>query len=35
MSRSLYTAPLAGAADLPTEVGNWALELAGRREIDR
>lgn len=31
---SLYTAPLAGAADLPTEVGNWALELAGRREID-
>lgn len=31
---SLYTASLAGAADLPTEVGNWALELAGRREID-
>jgi hypothetical protein len=31
---SLYTAPLAGAADLPTEVGNWALELAGRREVD-
>ena len=30
----LYTAPLAGVADLPTEVGNWALELAGRREID-
>ncbi|TXT40388.1 MAG: hypothetical protein FD135_1330 [Comamonadaceae bacterium] len=30
----LYTAPLAGSADLPTEVGNWALELAGRREID-
>lgn len=30
----LYTALLAGAADLPTEVGNWALELAGRREID-
>jgi hypothetical protein len=30
----LYTAPLAGAADLPTEVGNWALELAGRRSID-
>ncbi|MFQ2424760.1 hypothetical protein ACK31W_07985 [Aeromonas caviae] len=30
----LYTAPLAGAADLPTEVGNWALELAGRRETD-
>lgn len=30
----LYTAPLAGAADLPTEVGNWARELAGRREID-
>ena len=30
----LYTAPMAGAADLPTEVGNWALELAGRREID-
>lgn len=30
----LYTAPLAGAADRPTEVGNWALELAGRREID-
>lgn len=30
----LYTAPLAGVADLPTEVGNWALELAGRRELD-
>jgi hypothetical protein len=30
----LFTAPLAGAADLPTEVGNWALELAGRREVD-
>ena len=30
----LYTAALAGAADLPTEVGNWALELAGRREPD-
>lgn len=30
----LYTAPLAGVADLPTEVGNWALELAGRREVD-
>ena len=30
----LYTAPLAGAADLPNEVGNWALELAGRREVD-
>ncbi|WP_221094062.1 P-loop NTPase family protein [Rhizobium bangladeshense] len=31
---SLYTAPLTGAADLPEEVGNWALELAGRREVD-
>jgi hypothetical protein len=31
---SLYTAPLAGAADLPTEIGNWVLELAGRREIN-
>ncbi len=30
----LYTAPLAGTADLPTEVGKWALELAGRREVD-
>ena len=30
----LYTATLAGAADLPTEVGEWALELAGRREVD-
>lgn len=30
----LYTAPLAGAADLPTDVGNWSLELAGRREVD-
>lgn len=29
----LYTAPLAGAADLPDEVGAWALELAGRRKI--
>ena len=31
---SLYTAPLAGAADLPEEVGSWALELAGRRKVD-
>lgn len=31
---SLYTAPLAGAADFPEEVGNWALELAGRRKVD-
>ena len=31
---SVYTAPLAGAADLPEEVGNWALELAGRRKVD-
>ncbi len=30
----LYTAPLAGVIDLPTEVGNWALELAGRQEVD-
>lgn len=30
----LYTAPMAGAVDLPTEIGNWALELAGRREVD-
>ena len=30
----LYSAPLAGAADLPIEVGNWALELAGRQETD-
>ena len=30
----LYKAPLAGAADLPTEVGNWALELSGRRKVD-
>ena len=30
----LCTAPLAGAADLPEEVGNWALELAGRRKVD-
>ncbi|CAM4283849.1 hypothetical protein COEX109129_16545 [Corallococcus exiguus] len=30
----LYTAPLAGAADLPDEVGNWAMELAGRRKVD-
>lgn len=30
----LYTAPLAGATDLPAEVGAWALELAGRREVD-
>lgn len=29
----LYTAPLAGAADLPDEVGAWALELAGRRKV--
>ncbi|KKC33760.1 hypothetical protein WH91_06755, partial [Devosia psychrophila] len=31
---SLYTAPLAGAADLPEEIGGWALELAGRRDLD-
>lgn len=31
---SLYTAPLAGISDLPTEVGNWTLELAGRKEVD-
>lgn len=30
----LYTAALAGATDLPVEIGNWALELAGRREVD-
>lgn len=29
----LYTAPLAAAADLPDEVGYWALELAGRRKV--
>jgi hypothetical protein len=29
----LYMAPLAGAADLPDEVGAWALELAGRRKV--
>jgi hypothetical protein len=29
----LYTAPLAGAEDLPDEVGAWALELAGRRNV--
>lgn len=29
----LYTAPLAGAMDLPDNIGAWALELAGRREI--
>lgn len=31
---TLYTAALAAAADLPTEVGAWALELAGRRPTD-
>lgn len=31
---SLYTAALAGTTDLPTEVGNWAREQAGRRELD-
>jgi hypothetical protein len=30
----LYTAALAGATDLPVEIGTWALELAGRRETD-
>ena len=29
----LYTAPLAGAADMATEVSAWALEMAGRRKI--
>ncbi|MDT8385371.1 MAG: ATP-binding protein [Gammaproteobacteria bacterium] len=29
----LYTAALAGAADLPDEIGTWALELAGRRKV--
>lgn len=31
---SLYTAPLAGIVDLPLEVGDWALEMAGRRDVD-
>jgi len=29
----LYTAALAGVADLPGEIEAWALELAGRRKI--
>ncbi len=29
-----YTAPLAGAADLPGKINDWALELAGRCETD-
>ena len=29
----LYTAPLAGAADLHDAVAAWALELAGRRKV--
>jgi hypothetical protein len=28
-----FAAALAGAADLPDEVGAWALELAGRKEV--
>ncbi|MDW3224176.1 MAG: hypothetical protein R8G34_15065 [Paracoccaceae bacterium] len=31
---SLYTAPLAGAADLTAEISAWALELTGRRQAD-
>lgn len=31
----LYSAPLAGAEDLPDEVGTWALELAGRKIVDK
>lgn len=31
---SLYTAPLAGAVDLPDQVSTWALELVGRRKVD-
>ncbi|HYW57050.1 MAG TPA: hypothetical protein VE934_08815 [Polaromonas sp.] len=30
----VYTATLAGAEDLPDEIGAWALELAGRRITD-
>lgn len=30
---TLYTAPLAGASDMPAEVSAWALEMAGRRRI--
>jgi len=29
----LYTAPLAGAPDIPDEVAQWALELCGRRDV--
>ncbi|MCV0429783.1 MAG: ATP-binding protein, partial [Roseibium sp.] len=29
----LYLAPLAGASDLPEEICDWALELAGRRPV--
>jgi hypothetical protein len=29
----LYTAPLAGAADMAAEVSTWALEMAGRRKM--
>ena len=31
---SIYTAALSGAADIPNKIGKWALELAGRQEID-
>lgn len=30
---SLFTASLAGIADLPIEIGDWALELAGRKGL--
>lgn len=30
----IYKAALAGVSDLPTAVGHWAVELAGRREVD-
>lgn len=32
--RPIYEAALAGAPDLPQEVGHWALECAGRRPPD-
>ena len=31
---SIYSAPLVAVQDLPEEIGNWALELAGRREVN-
>jgi hypothetical protein len=33
IDKAVYSAALAGAADLPEEIAQWALEMAGRRPL--